>query len=267
MVNGSLNSSSVKGQECAPLSEGVATCPENASLEYTLSLYADLSNEARDELFSINYKTITLRKSQKLYSSCHQGLVDIFILKTGWVSLCYASGSRNQDIYNIYMPGDIIGLRESLFDRQEIGIIAMENCQLDKFCSSEIHDLSKRHADIKRAIFSYIMINDNITIERLRSCTHHKAEKRIAHFLLEVLERHNFKKKEKSNTYLFPITQEVVGELLGITSIHVSRCMTAMEQKKLIRKSRNSIKVLQPELMAEYTGFDKQHIYGSIYID
>jgi CRP-like cAMP-binding protein len=67
-----------------------------------------------------------------------------------------------------------------------------------------------------------------------------------------------------SNVFSFPITQEVVGELLGITSVHVSRCMTALEQKKLIRKSRSAIKLLEPELLAEYTGFDENMIYGHI---
>ncbi|BBI64147.1 hypothetical protein HSBAA_54530 [Vreelandella sulfidaeris] len=75
------------------------------------------------------------------------------------------------------------------------------------------------------------MVNDNIAIERLRSCTHHKAEERVAHFLLEVYARYKFKGMIDSNVFAFPITQEVVGELLGITNVHVSRCMTALEQK------------------------------------
>jgi CRP-like cAMP-binding protein len=64
--------------------------------------------------------------------------------------------------------------------------------------------------------------------------------------------------------FSFPVTQDVVGELLGMTSVHVSRCMTALEQKKLIRKTRSSIKLLKPEEMARNTGFDRDFIYGHL---
>lgn len=245
--------------------------PENSteqikplSLGCILNLYSDLSKESKDKLSLINGKEITLIKNQKInFYQHHEN--DIYIINNGWVSLFHSiENSGRQDICNIYMLGDIIGMRESFFTNQKTGIIAMENCKLKKFSFEELHQLFKNYSDIKKAILTYIMVNDNITIERLRSCTHYKAEKRIAHFFLEILERRNFKKNFKSNSYPFPITQDIVGELLGLTSVHVSRCMTALEQKKMIRKSRNKINLLQPEVLAELTGFDRKNIYGHI---
>lgn len=228
-----------------------------------LNLYAELSSEALDRLSSVNFKSMELKRNQKLYSLC-QGRAEIFVVKKGWVSLCHAVKSRGQDICNVYMPGDIVGIRESFFDNHDITLLALQNCQLEKISVEDIHELFKDCADVKRAIVSYIMVNDNITIERLRSCTHHKAEERVAHFLLEIYARYNFKNMLDSPVFSFPITQEVVGELLGITSVHVSRCMTALEQKKLIRKSRNTIKLLQPDVLAENTGFNDDLIYGHV---
>lgn len=237
--------------------------PNEITFGNILSHYAEVGAESLDRLAEIDVKSMELKRNQKLYSLC-QGRAEIFIVQKGWVSLCHSFKSRGQDICNVYMPGDIVGLRESFFDNHDITIVGLQNCQLGKVSVNEIHELFKDNADIKRAIVSYIMVNDNITIERLRSCTHHKAEERVAHFLLEIYARYNFKKMIDSNVFSFPITQEVVGELLGITSVHVSRCMTVLEQKKLIRKSRNSIKLLEPELLAEYTGFDENMIYGHV---
>ncbi|HEB04929.1 MAG TPA: Crp/Fnr family transcriptional regulator, partial [Halomonas sp.] len=198
-----------------------------------------------------------------LYSLC-QGGADIFVVRKGWVSLYHSLGSRGHDICNVYMPGDIVGIRESFFDNHEITIVALENSVLDKVSLEDIHRIYNDCEAIKKAIISYVMVNDNITIERLRSCTHHKAEDRVAHFLLEIFARYNFKEMIGSNVFSFPITQEVVGELLGITSVHVSRCMTVLEQKKMIRKARSTIRLLQPEMMAELTGFDESLIYGCL---
>jgi len=228
-----------------------------------LAHYGNLDMDDLVSLSNISSQQVLLTRSQKL-CSLRKGekAADVFLIKKGWVSLCHPSGNRRQEVLNVYMPGDIVGLRESFFDNHDITICALQNSQIERFSRNDMHALFNERENIKRAIISYVIANDNITIERLRSCTHHKAEGRVAHFLLEIFARYNFKGMIESNVYAFPITQEVVGELLGITSVHVSRCMTSLEQKKMIRKSRNIITLLQPQQMAEYTGFDENLMYG-----
>ncbi|MDQ7733547.1 Crp/Fnr family transcriptional regulator [Halomonas sp. SpR1] len=237
--------------------------PRQITLGDILSRYGDIIPESLNRLSSVKIKSLALSRNQKIYSSCAEK-AEIFVVRKGWVSLCHSIKARGQDICNVYMPGDIVGIRESFFDNHEISILALQNCELDKITAEEIHTLFTECADIKKAVVSYIMVNDNITIERLRSCTHHKAEARVAHFLLEVYARYRFNKMIDSTVFSFPVTQEIVGELLGITNVHVSRCMTALEQKKLIRKSRNTVNLLEPELLAEITGFDLDLIYSHV---
>ncbi|MBZ5485932.1 Crp/Fnr family transcriptional regulator [Halomonas aquamarina] len=247
-------------------SSDVAMSDFNISLESVLGLYGELSAESLKSLNEVRKKTVELKRNQKMFSLC-DGRADVFIVKEGWASLCHASDKRGQDICNVFMPGDIIGLRESFFENHDIIILALTNCVLEKVSVEHVHELFKNDVSVRRAVMSYIMVNDNITIERLRSCTHHRSEERVAHFLLEIYTRFCFKGLLKTNIYSFPITQDVVGELLGITSVHVSRCMTALEQKKFIRKTRSSIKLLKPEEMAKSTGFDGDFIYGHIRLD
>lgn len=236
------------------------------TLENVLGLYGELSQESLNSLYEIPRKIVELKRNQKMFSLC-DGRADVFVVKEGWASLCHFNDKRGQDICNVFMPGDIIGVRESFFESHEITILALTNCKLERVPVDSIHKLFKTDMDIRKAVMSYIMVNDNITIERLRSCTHHRSEERVAHFLLEIYTRFCFKGLLQTNIYSFPVTQDVVGELLGITSVHVSRCMTALEQKKFIRKTRSSIKLLKPEEMAKSTGFDSDFIYGHIRFD
>ncbi|MBE0403861.1 Crp/Fnr family transcriptional regulator [Halomonas citrativorans] len=236
------------------------------TLENILGLYGELEHESIESLYAMRKKPVELKRNQKMFSLC-DGRADIFVVKEGWASLCHASDKRSQDICNVFMPGDIIGIRDSFFENHDIIILALTNCKLEKVSVEDIHELFKTNMSVRKAIMSYIMVNDNITIERLRSCTHHRSEERVAHFLLEIYARFCFKGMLKTNIYAFPITQDVVGELLGITSVHVSRCMTALEQKKFIRKTRSSIKLLKPEEMAAATGFDSEFIYGHVRIE
>ena len=255
VVGGSRHSTEIPSVKMEPA--------KKIALGNVLSRYGTLENKALDRLSRINLRTIELKKNQKQYFPC-RGKAEIFVLRKGWVSLCHPVKNRGDELCNIYMPGDIIGVRESFFNNHDIAILGFQDCQLDKIYADELHALFKDYDDVERAVFSYVVVNDNIAIERLRSCTHHKAEERVAHFLLEIYARYTFKEMIKSPVFSFPITQEVVGELLGIISVHVSRCMTVLEQKKMIRKSRNTIRLLEPGLLAEYTNFDQDIVYGHI---
>ncbi|EHK59507.1 Crp/Fnr family transcriptional regulator, partial [Halomonas sp. GFAJ-1] len=235
----------------------------NIRLEKVLSLYGPLNEESIEALSRVYKRDVELKKNQKVFSLCNEKS-DLFLVKEGWVSLAHAAIKRGQDICNIFMPGDIIGLRESFFDNHDVAMLALTNCKLERFSVSDLHQLFRERDEVREAATSYVLVNDNISIERLRSCTHHRSEERVAHFLLEVYERFKFKGLLTSNVFSFPVTQNVVGELLGMTSVHVSRCMTALEQKKLIRKTRSSIKIIQPEEMAKITDFDKAFVYGHV---
>lgn len=247
----------------ARISDVMISSSDLTVLGQVLSRYGSLSDEAVGQLSGLKVKNLELKRNQKIYSIC-QLKTDVFIVRKGWVSLSGSAVNRGEDIYNVYMPGDIVGLRESFFKNHDITLLALQNCQLERVSVDDIHKLSEKYSEIKRSIVSYIMVNDNIAIERLRSCTHLRAEERVAHFLLEIYERYNFNQMNDSGLFYFPVTQEVVGELLGITNVHVSRCMTALEQKKLIRKSRSAIKLIEPESLAELTGFDRDLIYSHV---
>ncbi|UYV19572.1 Crp/Fnr family transcriptional regulator [Halomonas qaidamensis] len=255
--------------DCSPLTSngdigGVINGHRNSiNVADILNLYGKVGSSSFEELSQLKQKTVELKKNQQFFSVC-EGRADIFVLREGWASLSHAAGARGQDICNVFMPGDVIGLRESFFENHDVVIHSVTDCEFLKVSAEGLHKLFKNNDEIRNAIISYVMINDNITLERLRSCTHHRSEGRVAHFLLEIYFRFDFKGLLEGDVFDFSITQEVVGELLGITSVHVSRCMTALEQKKYIRKTRNSIKLLEPEEMARNTGFDRDFIYGCV---
>ncbi|RUR34943.1 Crp/Fnr family transcriptional regulator [Vreelandella andesensis] len=228
-----------------------------------LGLYNELGEKSLNDLSKIRQKPVEIKKNQQVFSVC-DGRADIFVIKEGWASLSHATNFRGQDICNIFMPGDIIGMRESFFENCDVIISSITHCELIKVSGDHLHALCKENEEVRRAITSYVMVNDNITIERLRSCTHHRSVERVAHFLLEIYARFKFKGLLKGDIFYFPVTQEVVGELLGMTSVHVSRCMTVLEQKKYIRKTRSSIRILMPQEMAEDSDFDSDFIYGHI---
>lgn len=231
------------------------------SLDVSLGLYGFLDNDARCRLREMDVEHVELKKNNKIVPVSN-GLSDIYLVKEGWVCLCHPESEKGEEVFNFFIPGNIVGVRESFFINHGFSVMALTNCKLQKIPTLQFRFYYDNDKDIRDAITHYVMVNDNISLDRLRSCTHHKAEQRVAHFLLEVFTRLKFNKILTGNIFSFPLRQDQVGELIGMTNVHVSRCMTSLEQKKLIRKARCRINLLNPERLTEYTGFDRDFIYG-----
>ncbi|WP_181870819.1 Crp/Fnr family transcriptional regulator [Vreelandella rituensis] len=186
---------------------------------------------------------------------------DIYVLESGWACLFTTTENDSREMVDIFLPGDIIGLRESFLTGENAKVVMLTNGRLVSMKYCALHALAQENDDVSNAVLRFIIVHDNILIERLRSCTQNQAEKRVAHFLLEIHTRLSFSVNLSESFFNMPITQTVIGNLLGITSVHVSRCMASLENRKLIRKKRNGVMILKADVMAHETGFDKDSVY------
>ncbi|WP_249325894.1 hypothetical protein [Vreelandella boliviensis] len=100
-----------KGRYAQP-SEVIVDLSQLINLGNILSRYGDLQAEALTQLSCIKLESVALRKNQKL-RSLYQERAEAFVVKKGWVSLCHSVKSRGEGICNVYMPGDIVGVRKA----------------------------------------------------------------------------------------------------------------------------------------------------------
>lgn len=94
------------------------------------------------------------------------------------------------------------------------------------------------------------------TDERLRIATHYGASSRLAHFIVQTLERLKRANSAIYDRFLCPLPQSELGSLLGMTNIHVSRSLARLEAEGLIKRHKSFIEVVDVErLRALYIPF------------
>ncbi|XKH60857.1 Crp/Fnr family transcriptional regulator [Halomonas sediminis] len=227
---------------------------------HCLGRYAELPIDCRYLFLKEESERIDVEKHQVLKAG-GGAESDVYVLESGWACSFVPSGNGDREIIDIFLPGDIIGLREGFLTGENADVVMLTSGSLVGMKYSALHGLAKENENIGSAILRLIIIHDNILIERLRSCTQYQAEKRVAHFLLELHARLSFSKIITGSYFNIPITQAITGNLLGITSVHVSRCMSALENRKLIRKQRNGVELLKAKVMSHETGFNEDDLY------
>lgn len=180
-----------------------------------------------------------------------------FTLFEGWLLLYRNDASGNRQGLRIALPGDFVGytpLEDALHSHGALAITPTVVCA---FRQSDLHAMIDRHGDIGRRIAQ-------IQAQYLQTCESNvlglgrrSAQQRIAHVVVDVFHRLE-QRGDVGAADLnmpFPLTQEMLGELTGLTPVHTNRVLRKLRDDHLMVCERQKVTILDlPALteLAEY---------------
>lgn len=182
-----------------------------------------------------------------------------YTLFDGWLLLYRSDTTGNRQGLRVALPGDFVGYSPDADADYSHSALAVTPVVVCAFRQVDLHEMIARHGDLGRKI-------TNIQARYLATCESHilglgrrSAEHRIARTIVELyarLERRN-KVDRVKHSMPFPLTQEMLGELNGLTPVHTNRVLRKLRDDKLLLTTRNRIEILDmPRLveLAEYEG-------------
>ena len=177
----------------------------------------DLEGEALKALSSVLH---TLEPGQKVEPS----LGRFSVVAAGWTGLVRSVADGRRQILSTLLPGDLVVRRDDLAVRA-CEVVALSRVQLaaisDDHPAGHVVDVLKRRSSER--LDSYVF--DHVL--RLGLLT---AYERAGHFLLESHRRLDRVGLVTADQFLMPLSQEQLGELLGITSTHINRTFRQLRQ-------------------------------------
>lgn len=99
---------------------------------------------------------------------------------------------------------------------------------------------SKIHEALGRVCIEESKASDQLIVDLGRRT----ADERIANLLLSLVERMESRNAFTSNLYPFPLRQQDIADVLGLTPVHVSRVLTKFRKAKLIEFSSGKLQIL-----------------------
>jgi len=181
-------------------------------------------------------------------------------VKSGWVcSFRHLQDGRRQ-IVDVFMPGDVVGLREVAFRRRITGLITLteaELCEFPKFRLSEVFAESSLLCNI----FFLISARDQaILLERLANLGQRTARQAMAHFLVEMASRLKRIFRRQAPQVRLPFSQTFLGDVLGLSTVHINRTFRSLREEGLIRRNRDHIELLDMERLKRISGFNPAYL-------
>ena len=105
-----------------------------------------------------------------------------------------------------------------------------------------------------------------ILLEHLVSLGRRTAFERVAHLLIELWRRLQVLGLTDGESFEMPLTQELIADCVGLTSVHVNRMMRAMQAKNLITceyRPTQRCRITNLAGLVEAAGFEDGYLHFS----
>jgi len=169
-------------------------------------------------------------------------------------------GGRRQ-ILSWLAPGDLCDTRVFILRRMDHAIAAFVPTRFAIFNPDTIAGLGRRHPRLRRAIWWSDLVEEAITREWLVNLGQRTAVERAAHLLCEIHYRLRIVGLAGDGSFTLPVTQNELGDTLGLSTVHVNRTLQELRREGLIAQHGREIVVLDADGLRRIGGFNPNYLH------
>jgi len=198
-----------------------------------LSQLVDLKTAGLKGLDDIIDGELTIRKRRDLIADGYEYRKLCFV-KDGYAVRYKLLRNGKRQILNVIVPGDIVGLPGSFYERAVYSVTAITDLRMNVCALDAYVQLCYRHPQFGLAL-SWIAVQEATTYaEHVIDVGRRTPVERLSHFLLELHARLRAVGRAEDERFTLPFSQEVIADVLGLSVPHVNRMMQQLRGEKLI---------------------------------
>ena len=222
-----------------------------------------LSGKGFEFLEGFKYGDRVVPTGSDVYSEGEEW-TNVYTIVEGWVILYKLLEDGRRQITQIALPGDFIGFQPDVSGCMDHSAEALTETRLCVFPRTSLYSMFSARPEL--AIRLNWMFGRDVAEarERLTSLGRRSARERVAYFLLELFHRVHLRHPEPDGTDIsLPLTQEHIGDSLGLTAVHVNRTLRQLRDQGLVDVRRRTLSVLDPDRLAEIAEFQPEMFAAS----
>jgi CRP-like cAMP-binding protein len=173
-----------------------------------------------------------------------EGADSLHLLLDGWACRYKLTKDGARQIPALLTPGDFCDLDALLFDRLDYGVTSLTPCTVAVLPRDEARRISAQHPGIAAAMWWLMAVENSILSEWTLCLGRRSALQHLAHLLCELLVRLAAAGRVEDNSYLLPLTQEQLADVLGLTAVHVNRTLQTLRNDGLISLEQGRLTIL-----------------------
>lgn len=173
----------------------------------------------------------------------------LFTLYAGWAFRYKTLSDGRRQILNFLLPGDLIGLQQEFSDGAMHGIEAVTDISLCVFPREGLWDLFRSFPSLGYDITWLAAREEGMVDDNLLTAGRRTAAERVAMLLMHLYRRLEHLGLVQDGSVAFPINQQHIADVLGLSLVHTNKTMRRLQQLGLHEIRNGRLRLLNPKAL------------------
>ena len=165
-----------------------------------------------------------------------------------------------RQISAVHVPGDFVDLHSLLLDPMDHSVLALTDCRVVEVPHALLREISETHPHLTRLLWTLTVIDAAIFRQWLIASGHLTAVGQISHFFCELWTRLSVVRLTEGNSFDLPINQTDLGDAMGLSVVHVNRCLMTLRRNGLLEWSGGRVTILDWDELRLLAEFDAEYL-------
>ncbi len=226
-----------------------------------LLLRTSLSVEEQEAVLSLPAETVRIKGRRDLVALGQQ-TNSSYLVVSGVIGRFSQLRNGIRQIVALHIPGDMADLCSVALPKTSWAFHALTSAEVLRISHADLIAISDRYHNIAVAFWRDCVVDMAVMSEWIVSVARRPAEAKMAHLFCEM--RCRYKQAGMlalDDSYVFPITQLQIAEVLGITAIHANRMIRSLKDRGLVSASKSGVKIHDWAGLVELAEFDTAYLH------
>jgi CRP-like cAMP-binding protein len=183
-----------------------------------------------------------------------------YINHDGWLFRYKILHNGSRQILDFILPGEIFGLQACVFKNSLYSVATITQVSLSVIPFDMIDEVLKQSPQLSKALLWSAICEAARLGEHVTDAGRRSAYERLSHLFLELFIRSKRAGLTKDISFHAPLTQELIGDALGLTTIHVNRTLRSLREDKLIAIDGKQVTILDFEALSLMCDFENSYL-------
>ena len=227
------------------MTEGQAANDRRQHVLARLASFALLSEREREMLSQIAGDHRQVPRKSVIRSA--EGRNDtLHLLIDGWAASAISLADGSRQLVTINLTGDMLGLPALAVAEPLDTVIALSDAIV---CEIKVGGIADLFANCPRLATILFLVSQEERIhamERIALIGQAPARARLAALLVRLSEKVDLIGLESPRAFAFPLTQQEIGDLIGISAVHTNVVIQELREAGLITLEKRELRILDP---------------------
>lgn len=226
-----------------------------------LSAHSRLGSEEQDALLRL---PVTLMRYPAHVDIVRQGTITdhACLVSEGLVGRYGQTADGKRQFLSLHLPGEMVDLPSVVAPQATSAINALAPSTVMKVPHAALREASDRYPAIAAAFWRDCVLDAAIVAQWLLNVGRRDARARTAHLVCELAVRSRNVSAAARDQFSLPITQEQMGDALGLTPVHVNRILKGLREEGLMTLARGRVVIEDWRGLTTAAEFDGAYLNG-----